>query len=359
MRPVLAFSLIIPLIGCSQPPPIGPLPVGRSGVDVALPDQETTLPLELWFAADRDEGEPDYMFSEELSQAMQDYLGLPKFAVPTGAKTRGLRGVDLAPGEPRPFVLFSHGFGSFAGQNTLQMEYLASHGTIVASVSYPGDSLTTEYEDGEIVPFDDQAPAYRNTADMDKDESRAYAEGLGDLLDDLRHASDLAAWQDAREAMRTDESFGVVTPVLDRQIDWMDALLVALPSVDDPVLNGVDWDRVGLMGHSLGGAVSMGVAARRATAGEPVQAVVSLDAPPITPLTEDVTFGAPTAVYLAHGTEFVGVPLSNEGIYDAVIPHAGVEGAIIELPDAAHQNFSDLSRDGIYKVLGGKDSSAA
>lgn len=57
-------------------------------------------------------------------------------------KNRARRDAELAEG-PFPLLVFSHGNGGFRFQNTFQMEYLASHGYIVAACDHTGNAAVT------------------------------------------------------------------------------------------------------------------------------------------------------------------------------------------------------------------------
>ena len=57
-------------------------------------------------------------------------------------------------GGPYPLVLFSHGYGCFAEQNSDLCSFLAEHGYIVASISHTYEASETVFEDGTVVPYD-------------------------------------------------------------------------------------------------------------------------------------------------------------------------------------------------------------
>ncbi|MFB0551991.1 MAG: hypothetical protein ACETWQ_01650 [Phycisphaerae bacterium] len=53
-----------------------------------------------------------------------------------------------------PVLLFSHGYLSLLGQNTVLMEELASHGYIIFSVGHTYEDAVTVFPDGRIIPAD-------------------------------------------------------------------------------------------------------------------------------------------------------------------------------------------------------------
>ena len=61
--------------------------------------------------------------------------------------------VEMGKG-PFPLILFSHGYGGCAEQNTYLCQYLAKHGYIVASISHVYEESVTDFEDGTVIKFD-------------------------------------------------------------------------------------------------------------------------------------------------------------------------------------------------------------
>ncbi len=60
----------------------------------------------------------------------------------------------LAGANDLPVVIFSHGYTSFAGQNTALMEELASHGYLIFSVQHTYDSSPVLFPNGDVVDMD-------------------------------------------------------------------------------------------------------------------------------------------------------------------------------------------------------------
>jgi len=58
----------------------------------------------------------------------------------------------LAGAEQLPVVFFSHGYSSFAGQNAVLMEELASRGYLAYSVQHTYDSIDTIFPNGDVIP---------------------------------------------------------------------------------------------------------------------------------------------------------------------------------------------------------------
>ena len=82
-------------------------------------------------------------------------LGLPAFVFRHLMLVRTHASLDPAPANGSaffPVLVFSHGFNQgFAGQNTAQMEELASHGYAVFSIAHPYESIAVPLQDGQVV----------------------------------------------------------------------------------------------------------------------------------------------------------------------------------------------------------------
>ncbi len=123
--------------------------------------------------------------------------------------------------EKYPVVLFSHGRGGFRAQNTFQFEALASEGIVVISIEHPYGSVVSIFPDGSVANF--------NPNNLPPDETP---------LEEYEITANILVSQWV-------EDIGFV----------LDAL--ALNNQAGPagfLANRLDLNRVGLMGHSTGGA---------------------------------------------------------------------------------------------------------
>ncbi|MFU8839245.1 MAG: alpha/beta hydrolase family protein [Nitriliruptoraceae bacterium] len=157
---------------------------------------------------------------------------------------------DVPPAGPDagyPLLVYSHGgTGTRTANRTLFAE-LASHGYVVASVDHPGHSLFTTDADGRTTWIDRTYWRELNQEDARADRQaslRSYRRWLQVRIDDL----DLVLDRVVREAARAEP----MTPY-------------AL----------VDVDRIGVLGHSLGGAAALAVGRIR----DDIGAVVALESP--------------------------------------------------------------------------------
>lgn len=150
-------------------------------------------------------------------------------------------------GDKYPLVVFSHGSFAIKDSNTSTFMELASNGYVVCSIDHPYHSLYTIDADGHLVRAD---PAY-------------LQEYLGVISDKYDEATKFKLEQKWIKLRTTDINF-----VLDT------ILTQAKETGSDPVYQLIDTEKIGLMGHSLGGESSAQVARER----NDIAAVINLDA---------------------------------------------------------------------------------
>ena len=156
--------------------------------------------------------------------------------------------------EKMPLVIFSHGaFGYYQSNASLYME-LASNGYVVASIEHPYHSIFTHDSEGKTIIADSK---FLNDA---------MTVGSGDMSE-AEVFSITSKWMDLRTA---DMDFAIDTLKAGNTDGWY---------IEDGQLEGVskalslvDSSKIGLVGHSMGGAASVTCGRR-----EDVSAVVDID----------------------------------------------------------------------------------
>lgn len=146
-----------------------------------------------------------------------------------------------------PLIVFSHGgFGIKSSNQSLYNE-LASHGYVVCSIDHTYQCLYTTDEDGRTILIDMGYMQELNAEDAKIDRQQSYAY--------------YQKWMGIRT--------GDINFVMDT------ILAEAKKENADPAYKLVDPAKIGVMGHSLGGAAALGIGRRR----EDVRAVIALEAP--------------------------------------------------------------------------------
>ncbi|NLT57926.1 MAG: hypothetical protein GXX99_03065 [Clostridiales bacterium] len=146
-----------------------------------------------------------------------------------------------------PLIVFSHGAFGLRTSNETLFRALASHGYVVCSIDHSGHCLYTTRENGSPMPID-----------------RGY---LGELRrEDARadRRASLALYQ---------KWMGVRVADIHFVIDSIAARAAAAPQ--DEVYGLVDAQKIGVIGHSLGGSAALGIGRARGDVG----AVIALESP--------------------------------------------------------------------------------
>lgn len=146
-----------------------------------------------------------------------------------------------------PVILFSGGSGMFNGQNTIQMEELASHGYIVFAVSHPKDDFAVIYSDGTVFPYSKQL-------------SNALSDDTSRAIDKMKSqfSGDEATPEMQRTLIRDTELSNADVRV------WAEDFIFIADQIEKmnegsirSIFKGrMDTSQFGVFGHSFGGAAA-------------------------------------------------------------------------------------------------------
>lgn len=147
-----------------------------------------------------------------------------------------------------PLLVFSHGASGIKTSNSSTYMELASHGYVVASIDHPYHSFYTASEDGTKTFID---------SNYNLEVSNFNKEGIYTKKEtyDL-----IQKWM----KLRTDDMNFMIDTI--RQKAKID---------NDPVYQQVDTEKIGVFGHSMGGAASVWLGRDR----NDIRAIVNIDAP--------------------------------------------------------------------------------
>jgi predicted dienelactone hydrolase len=223
------------------------------------PGDKRVLIVRVWFPADSVAGVAADYIEDDVARGVAAGLELPPFTLShlSLVSTHSFRRAWLPATPARfPLILFSHGYGvGTESQNTVQMEELASHGFVVASIDHP-------YEAGAILMPNDEVLTARLPFDV-----------MGDTTA-LRRSRDAIARAKAAAdttliAAAVAEMHALNAP-LERSIErWTDDTRFVLDRLtamsrphegpDTLFVGRLETGRVGLLGMSFGGATAASV----------------------------------------------------------------------------------------------------
>ena len=226
---MVALPALLPVFTFDQPH--GPYSVGTTlyhFVDKerlddysADPTDHRELMVQLWYPSEQkttEEAEPYIRDVSAITQGLEHALSFPAWTLSHLGlvKTHAYSNIPLSSAEQKyPILIFSHGMTGFRSQNTFQVEELASYGYIVVGIDHPYDAAATVYPDGR------------------------------EILIQTHNLSGFEGLDEHMPLWTKDVSF-----ILDRleQLNRQDE--------QDLFTGRLDLDRIGMFGHSYGGATA-------------------------------------------------------------------------------------------------------
>jgi predicted dienelactone hydrolase len=151
-----------------------------------------------------------------------------------------------------PLILFSHGWGEHAGQSTILMEELASHGYVVFSLAHHYDAKFWAYPNGRLGYFDMTSPRMQQI--VAEQSQPGMMERFNAMFTTRGVAAQESLFRQTIEAMPT---MLLETPRMwAKDISFVVDELQDLNASEGPFKDRLDLDRLGVMGMSMGGAAA-------------------------------------------------------------------------------------------------------
>lgn len=225
-----------------------------------------------------------------------------------------------------PLIVFSHGAFGYYQSNYSTYAELASNGYVVAALDHPHHAFFSKDTDGKLVLVDNgflnDAVDIQNGVKSAEDVYTITRDWMQLRLDDMNFVLDTI------EAAKADNALNGA---------WHTEQSAQILSV----LEKADTGRIGLLGHSMGGATAVSVGRMRSDVG----AVIVLDGTMLGEIT-----GIGSGEYLCKEEPYP-VPVLDlrgypdysreEPVNDCIIDHA-VEGKKLEFTGVGHMDFTDL-----------------
>ncbi|MGG2056953.1 carboxylic ester hydrolase [Lysinibacillus pakistanensis] len=213
----------------SFPEPTGEYTVGtqtfhlidKNRKEFVVPNHQVNreLMIQVYYPAEKGTGQPSPYFEhiDALTEQLAATQGFPYIATTHLGLTKTHSYQDATPiksKEKFPLLLFAHGMSLYSSQNTFQLEELVSHGYIVVALNFTGDAATTIFPDGDRVDF----TPIENTITFLNNRIKLWEQDASFVLDEVIKAD-------------FDKNF-------------------------HPIASLIDFDNIGMLGHSFGGATS-------------------------------------------------------------------------------------------------------
>ncbi len=261
------------------------------------------LMAQVWYPASEGGGErrsPYLLNASKMTAAISSkMMGLPAFALSRLGlvKTHSLVDAKLSDAESRyPVLIFSHGMNGYRNQNMYQMEELASHGYIVVAADYAYEAAASVYPDGRV----------------------ALSKISSSLTSNAQYEEHIPLWT-------TDATF-----VLD-QVEKLNR-----NDETGRFTGKIDLDRIGMLGHSFGGAVTVQMLKKDPR----VKAALSMDGGFYGPPVSEKGFGKP--FLMMYSDEIYSMVMTS---YDDVAKR--MNGASREAFEAPREEYKYKSRNAL------------
>ncbi|WP_394234880.1 dienelactone hydrolase family protein [Niallia oryzisoli] len=174
-----------------------------------------------------------------------------------------------------PLLVFSHGANGIKASNTSTYMELASHGYVVVSIDHPYHSLYTRSEDGTMAFI---------SSDYNREVSDSNKEGIYTKEESYEL---IQKWM----KLRTDDMNFVIDTILEKA-----------KNDKNSVYQHIDTEKIGVFGHSMGGAASVWLGRER----DDITAIVNIDAP----FFSELDYNKESDDYVARSEAFT-IPLFN------------------------------------------------
>jgi predicted dienelactone hydrolase len=331
--------LILNMLQPALPNPTGQHIVGYQRTNLEQGDRWVDVQI-FYPATEKTDKQPKAM-PQMLAAQMAKSFGMPEAAMQDDRPLPAYIGAKAVSG-PHPVLIFNHGHGMYAGQNSHQVIELASNGYVVMAISHPGHSLVSYRGDEAVFKADD-------IANYAPDEAEALLARQAEGYDQLRNAKSMEEWTTTMAALET-EAFGEIGGQFQDWIDNNILLLNQLPALQSGALpttlaGTLDLDNIGYFGHSFGGAV----ASHMNMQDDRVSASYSLDGPAFTWSIAENPNGAFCFAY-GNANNQAGIQSDMSWVNQQIAK--ATNGCELVFDGAAHMNFSDLNEISVLKFFG-------
>lgn len=235
-------------------------PTGKYGVGQATyfyPGDVTAngriIAFQLWYPAITGERDRAKLHSIETTIASAKFLGLPPFIFSFGSivTSNSFLNAQVVPDKSFPVVIYNHGYSGFTSVYQTVFEELASQGYIVVSIGHENESSLFITDDGTIIQTNPDNKFYTSRS------SELEGAGISALQSTILNSDDLAETTRAyKQLVQQSPLHNETTRLWASDTKQVIEKLRELDRDDSRVKGAFDFEAIGVMGHSVGGATA-------------------------------------------------------------------------------------------------------
>lgn len=269
-------------------------------------DDYRRIMIQVWYPTKDEQGEKElYIDHGDIrSKALADYFGYKPFLFKnlTKIKTNSFKNAKPNSNQKYPLIIFSHGLGGFRSQNTIMVEELASHGYVVIGIEHAYDANVSVFNNGDIADYrSDSNYEERNNNKPTPEEFWALR------LPQLKTRS-------------ADVGF-VLDEIENRKLP-------------QDIIDIIDFDNIGVFGHSFGGATSI----YSAYFDSRIDACINLDGWMV-PVPENIINDGISQDFMYIGQQKWNEKLNYEKLNKFI--ESNISSSKILIPGTTHYDYSD------------------
>jgi predicted dienelactone hydrolase len=227
---------------------------------------------------------------------------------------------------PYPVLIFSHGYGAVAIQNTALMEELASHGYAVFSIGHTYESLVEEFPDGRQAFFSPNNEINETMANLEEKADKTKSGDQSASIALMKKFNTRKGWGNSINIWSSDTQF---------VIDWL-----GKKNTEDAAgsfYGRLDMNKLGVFGMSFGGATAVQLLYED----DRVKAAISMDGGVIIGEFIDRPLNKP---YMYMSSEpALSLGKLNQTVFDYIMDRSDAAVYSMSVTGSKHLNFTDLS----------------
>ncbi|MBI9108426.1 MAG: hypothetical protein JEZ04_16890 [Spirochaetales bacterium] len=214
---------------------------------------ERLLSFQIWYPSNHDSTEKQSFRTEQVISSLSNFLGLPTFVISYFSKIESntISNAQAVPDEKYPVLIYNHGYGGFTQAYQTVFEELVSHGYIVVSIGHEDESALLIKENGRVIANNPDNEVYSKRA------PELNGAEIGRLQSIILNSNNLADNNDAyREMLRLTPLHNESTLLWASDVKSVIEKMKIINVEDDNLHEIFDLNKVGIFGHSLGGATA-------------------------------------------------------------------------------------------------------